>query len=273
MKCCRTRVVGFLSFPPPPPPIIFVRSMSDSIEVTDSITAEIIAGLLTPLQIMGADTVGWWRADLGVTLNGGNVASWLDQGPDAHVLAQASVPAQPVFNATGGPNARPSILFNGIGQWLRNSTVNRPAPATQRTLVWAVFRQVTWNNTSHICGFGTDANILRTDQRTVSPRIGQLNGVSGNTNDSLPVNTYGRMESGFAGTTASYLKLIGTTSTGLSGGNSDPAAGFSLAASGNQANRSNIEVCEFAIFNVFPTAGQQAQLDSYVTDRYGPGLV
>lgn len=270
MKCCRTKVLPFRSATPPVNPVIEV-SMSDDIEVTDSLIAELDGP--TPLQIMGGDTVAWWRADLGVTLNVGNVSSWLDQGPDAHVLAQASVPAQSVFNATGGPNSRQSILFNGVDQWLRNTTINRPAPATQVTLVWMIFRQVTWTGTRHICGFGTDPNILRTEQATVSPRIRQTNGLFGNTNDSLPINTYGRMENGFSGSAADYLKLIGTTSTGLNSGNFDPAAGFSLAASGNEQQRSNIEVCELAIFSAFPSVARQAQLDAYVTARYGAGLV
>lgn len=53
----------------------------------------------TPARL---DPAGWWRADLGVTLAGGEVSEWADQGATAPALnfSQGTVANQPTFTST-----------------------------------------------------------------------------------------------------------------------------------------------------------------------------
>jgi hypothetical protein len=63
-----------------------------------------------------ATCVWWLRADLGVTLNGSNVAAWADQSgiEDANRnTMQATAPNQPAYCASDPAyNGKPTIGFN-----------------------------------------------------------------------------------------------------------------------------------------------------------------
>lgn len=60
-----------------------------------------------------AGLLAWWRSDLGITLNSGNVAMWADQSGNGHNLSQATGSVQPAYNSSGGPGGRPSITYGG----------------------------------------------------------------------------------------------------------------------------------------------------------------
>lgn len=62
--------------------------------------------------------VEWWRSDLGVTLNGSNVSSWLGQKV-GYDLAQGTAADQPAYAATDAAyNSKPSITGDGSSDWL-----------------------------------------------------------------------------------------------------------------------------------------------------------
>lgn len=229
---------------------------------------------ITPLTIVGAgDTVAWWRSDLGITLNGGAVSAWADQGSGGFHLTQGTGANQPTYNAAGGPNSTPSLLFDGTGHSLVNATIDRPAPGTQPTFLWGVLRQLTWTNGDRILGFGAVGTHMNVTQNPATPQWRQQNVTLANTNGGLALNTYGRFEVFFNNNTTDYIKLITTNVTGVNAGNTDPAAGLRLGCDSVGALFSNIEVCELAVYKVLPTAGQLAALDAYCTARYGAGLV
>lgn len=227
----------------------------------------------TPLTIMGADAVAWWRADRDIATNGDDgVNAWIDQSAGRWAVIQNTVASRPSFQPAGGPNGRPSILFNGTSSRLVNNLLNRPPPGTTRTVVWQVFRLVTWTITRRIFGFGNASMSGITAGAT--PQIGQSNGATVNLNGALALNTYARGEFGFSNSTADYVKLAATTVTGANALNTDPIVGFTIGAgSSTSTDFTNIELCELAIFSAFPSAPQTALLDAYVTALYGPGLV
>lgn len=227
----------------------------------------------TPASIMGANAVGWWRSDLDVALNATNVVNaWIDQAGSSYGLS--SLNTHPSFQPAGGPLGRPSILFDGSDDTLRNPVINRPAPSVTPTVVWMIFRLVTWTSTRQVFGFGANSNHMNGNLSGASPQIGQQNNAAVvNLNGALALNTYGRGEWGFTGSVADYVKLAGTTVTGASATNTDPAAGFNLGSGSSPSAFGNIEVCELAIFDAAPSATQTAALDAYVTNLYGPGLV
>ena len=62
--------------------------------------------------------VEWWRSDLGITLNGSNVSSWLGQKV-GYNLAQGTAADQPAYAATDAAyNNQPSITGDGSSDWL-----------------------------------------------------------------------------------------------------------------------------------------------------------
>jgi hypothetical protein len=236
------------------------------------LTVPAVPPATSPLTIMGAATHAWWRSDV-VVLNGATVSQWTDQSGNGRHLTQATAANQPTFVAAGGPNATPSILFNGVNDVLTSTTIDRNVPSTEITFVWMVFRQVTWTSTDRVFGFGTANNTMAAIQNSATPQIAQANTTIVNGNTALSVNTYGRGELYFSGSTNDYIKLLATTVTGASAGITNPAAGFKLGASGATTLFGNIEVVEMAIFDVLPTPAQITALNAYVTSRYGPGLV
>jgi len=234
----------------------------------------------SPLTIMGEATVAWWRADV-LVLNGGTVSSWTDQSGNGFDLIQAVGGNQPTFNATGGPNATPSVLFDGVNDDVANALLDLPAPATTRTFYWAVLRQVTWTGGDRLWGAGVGNNSSLAVLQHMpggSPVIGMKNdggaGAFGaNPNSGLTLNVYKRLEVYFSDSVSDYIKAGGATQTGLNAGNTDPAATFVLGAAANLSSFANIEVLDFAIFDRQPTAQEFAELDAYATNRYGPGVV
>lgn len=54
----------------------------------------------------------WLRADLGVTLNAGNVSAWADQSGNGRHFTQGTAGAQPAWSATGGPTGGPTVAID-----------------------------------------------------------------------------------------------------------------------------------------------------------------
>lgn len=66
---------------------------------------------------------GWYRADLGVTLNGSTVSAWADQSGLGNHLSQTVGAQQPVFNVTDSEfNNLPSITFNNTNSTYLKTT-------------------------------------------------------------------------------------------------------------------------------------------------------
>ena len=63
----------------------------------------------------------WLRADLGITLNVGNVSAWADQSGNALDLSQGTASAQPLYVASW-KNGKPGITFDGVDDVLRRAT-------------------------------------------------------------------------------------------------------------------------------------------------------
>jgi hypothetical protein len=227
--------------------------------------------VFVPLVIMGeASVVAGWDAR---TIETSPVDSWFDASGNGFDLSAAGA-AQPTWSATGGPNGQPSVLFDGVDDHLENLVLDRPAPGTSPTFFWAVLRQVTWTPLDVLFGLGTSGSFIVVDLAG-SPNIGQQNPNGPvNVHGGLTLNTYRRLEAYFSDSASDYLKAGATAATtGANAGNTDPAAGIQLGANGSLSSFGNIEVCEFWVFNVEPSAPQKAALDAYVTSRYGAGLV
>jgi hypothetical protein len=213
---------------------------------------------------MGANCIAWWRADLGVTIDTG-VSEWLDQVAGL-ALTQGTGANQPTLNPTGGPNSTPSILFDGANDSLAGGALARALPQT----IWLIGRQISWTaNDSWVNDSAVTLIIL---QRTTTPQIAQSNGTGANNNAAAILNTYVRVQAEFTNSTSDRLLVIANSVTGTNAGSTAgtaPLVGRNAAAS----TFGHIELCELAFFNAIPSAGQNTQLNTYTTGRYGAGLV
>lgn len=219
---------------------------------------------------MGAATVAWYRSDLGGLVN--PVSTWPDQSGNGFDLTQGTAGFRPALVASGGPNGRPSVLFDGTDDRLVNAALNRPAPATTPTFFWAVLRQVTWSGGDRFWGMDpATTNRMVVFANGVTPDLSGNNAVASTpVTSQLTINTYKGLYCLFTGSTSDYIQVAGgTKSTGINTGNTDPAAGFTLGAQGNGVSNSNVEICELAIFSAEPTPAQFAMLDSYRAALYG----
>src|SRR5262245_16371433 len=62
----------------------------------------------------------WLRADMGITLNSGNVSAWADQSGSVQDFVQGTANKQPAWSATS-MNGRPGITFDGSNDCLRHA--------------------------------------------------------------------------------------------------------------------------------------------------------
>jgi len=81
-----------------------------------------------PSIISSVPVTHWWRADLGITLNAGNVSDWLDQ-VGGSVLANAVPANQPPYNAADATLAgQATISFDGVNDTLVVGNIAMPSP-------------------------------------------------------------------------------------------------------------------------------------------------
>ena len=70
-----------------------------------------------------ANCTGWFRADMGVTLNGSKVSAWADQSGSGHNLTQAVSANQPTFvSASADFNNQPALSFAADFDWLASAS-------------------------------------------------------------------------------------------------------------------------------------------------------
>lgn len=228
------------------------------------------SGETSPLIILGAALVAWWRADLGITLNGSNVSAWADQSGNGWHLTQGTAVNQPAFSASGGPNSQAMVNFDGTNDVLPNAALARPAPGTEPSLIFLILRQDVYAN-RRFCGAGV-SNTLNIHQSALDPQIRMLNAANGPTNSALVVGAWGRIIGFFNNNTTDYLKIIATTVTGTNCGN-NTGVGFCLGANSPGSVEADCSIAEAFIANRDLTAPEATALDAYVTSRYGAGLV
>lgn len=95
----------------------------------------------TPKRI-GPALMGWYRADLGITLNGSTVSAWADQSGNGNHVTQGTGTAQPTYVASSSYFGRPALSFDG-GDRMVCATLSA---AVKEITYFAVVRGVTSSN-------------------------------------------------------------------------------------------------------------------------------
>jgi len=228
--------------------------------------------------IPAANIVAGW--DAAVTTNDGtSVSEMFDVSGNGFTLTQAVAGNQPLIQPAGGPNGNPSVLFDGVDDFLFNATLDFSPPGTTPAFLWVIARQVTWDGASFdaLCEAGalpdTDGGI-NLNQQGVTPQVSQYMGSDANLNAALILNTYKRLQVFFNNDTDDYLQVGSVKVTGQNAGNLEPGPGFTVGAGFEGSyGWGNWELCEMWIFNAEPTAIQKTKLDAYAASRYGAGVL
>lgn len=86
----------------------------------------------TPALLPGLK--GWWKSDIGVSLNGSTVSAWVDQSGQRNNVDQATPADQPAYHTSGGQNGLPYLTFAAGAVSLFNSTTSIFTAGQSRTI-------------------------------------------------------------------------------------------------------------------------------------------
>ena len=209
--------------------------------------------------------VGWWRADRGITLNGGNVSQINDGSGLARHIAQAVAAKQPPWNASGGPGNQAYIgtFDHVIPQYLTGAwTQAQPIELWTVALPSVADRGV---GTIHD-GAGGGNNMRR--YVTGAPASSIYAGASLN-NEGDDTNQWRRRIDLFNG--ANSMNRVGAAEVNGNAG-TNAAAGMTLGiyGDGSTANDpSDMRWCESIMYSAALTPSERLVLDDYIAARYG----
>jgi hypothetical protein len=148
----------------------------------------------------------------------------------------------------------------------------RAAPGTTPAIIWWIFRQLTWAVNDPI--FNDAAGTMRVAQIGSSPGVSIFCGTGNQcNNNNAALNTWVRGKCHFTNSTSDLLRLLSTTTTASVSSGNTAGTQFLVGRNGGSTAFANYDLAEVALFNAAPSAGQDTDLDAYVTARYGEGLV
>lgn len=170
----------------------------------------------------------WFSDAPGTITIATGVSSWLDWVNSGNA-AQATGGLQPVYTAADATlNNKGSVGWDGIDDYLNDTVLNLPAPATQNIWESFVFKFRTWTSGDHLFGCGSTTYRFGQLAGATSPQVFAHNGtLSGALNATLGSWFYGEIF--WSGSAADYMKIGAGTATG-NWGNNDPGAGVFMGA-------------------------------------------
>jgi hypothetical protein len=203
--------------------------------------------------------VAWYQFGRGITSAAGKVSQWNDATSNARHLVQATGSNQPALQTDG------SLLFDGATSFMEvGFTLAQP------TMVYILFRQVTWSSGGVVFDGESAAQSGQLVQTSGSPQLNLNAGSAVAANTGLAVNTYGIAACAFNGASSSLGINKGAVVTGNAGTAS--MSGLNLGGDTNDANFANIQVKEIIMFAGAHGATQQLQVINYLSMVGGLGL-
>lgn len=237
----------------------------------------------------------WLRADLGVTLNGSTVSAWANQGTLGGSCSQGTGAAQPTWSATGGPNSRAGLSFDG-GDYLA-STLAASAwnflHSSNFTLFYVWNQTATGNAFYGVLGTSTSAAGSRGiaiywDNRTAIPATASLRSAVSNGSAyvvdpgvSLLNNGYPANSASITEHTYEYLVAGDDYASIRNGTTVKTAESAAVPSASNAANTLNIgiipgaasnglvgSIAEVIAFNRTLAAAERSVVRRYLSNRY-----
>jgi hypothetical protein len=209
-----------------------------------------------------ADCVEWFRADLGITLNGADVAAWANQGTAgaARDIAQGVPADQPLFSAAGGPLGTPMVEFDGVSEYLRGIWVQ-----AQPTQVFSVvFPSVSTTSPMTVWDGGPGNS-----RRAFTNGVATLAGFAGAQLQAggLTIAAWQRAEIEYNGAAGSVRRNDLAPITGNIGANA--SNGLTLAAFGTIVQFADCRIAEWIEYSRILTGAEETEIRAYLTARYG----
>lgn len=219
-----------------------------------------ISGPSPVVRVRNMRPIAWYQFGRGITSSAGLVSRWKDAGTGAHDLIQATGSAQPALQTDG------SILFDGTARVMQTVTFTLAQP----TMLYMLFRQVTFTNADVICdGFTVTSGQLLQD--TTTANISLSAGTTAVTNTTFALNTYSIATAQFNGASSTFSRNKEASPAAANAGTT-AMAGFTLGGDGNSLNFANIQVKEVLLFAGQHQQTQQLQVINYLSMIGGLGL-
>ena len=222
-----------------------------------------LAGPSPKARISSMRPTAWYQKGTGIVLASGStslIARWKDQTANARDLIQATGANQPALQTDG------SLLFDGSASFLQTATFTLAQP----TMVYLLFKQVTFTDTDVICdGFTVTSGQFLQD--TTTPNISLSSGTTAVTNTTFTLNTYAVGAALFSAAVSTLTRNKGPSPTSATVGTT-AMAGFTLGANGSGSAFANIQVKEVILFAGAHQQTQQLQVINYLSGIGGLGL-
>jgi hypothetical protein len=224
----------------------------------------------TPLGV-SAQCAAWYRADLGITLNGSNVSAWADQSGSNNNLVQATGAHQPPYTSSSAHfNSKPIITFGGGStNWLDATPF---ALGAGGHCFFYLVHRILANANSVLATYGLVAGGLTYENAggtTLEVLSQSLLKAWGSTTLNSSVAAYVYFTSAGASSVVGVNVSGGTelTSTGTASAIAD-AQKLEVGAY-NATFGANFELAEMVIYKSKPSAADLAALYTYFRNLYG----
>lgn len=227
----------------------------------------------------------WSRADLGITLNGGDVSAWADQGSTAPVLdfAQGTAANQALYSASVAALNNQSALTAGNSDWMQAGAagdVNFVHAGTGCTIAM-VCRPAVMGTTQYLLSSqGTSLTALgfaiyvqNTDRVNFVTGNGTGSPIALMSSSAVALNTAFLLEIEYATAStpdcAMFLNgaAVGTTSDAVAPSSSNSATALRLATAAATFAFSG-DYAEILILSRVWTGAERTAFRSYVASRY-----
>ena len=217
---------------------------------------------------------GWWRGDLGISINGSNqITSWADQsGNNYTVSPQVNTPT---YSSSGGANNLPYLSWPGGASQAGVGLFSSVFPALSQPLSAFIVLRPTQGASTYATNYytldfgGGNKNVTEIFQGTSPLTIAQYDGSSVDYN-SVIVGTDYVIESQFNGASSNVL-INNVAGTAANPGNTSTGGGIAI---GSYYLNVSSNYCfvgyiyEVMVFNSIISSANRANIYNYLQSRY-----
>ncbi len=212
-----------------------------------------LGGAFLPPELPGLAV--WLRGD------SGTVSSWTDLSGNGRTPTQASGPAQPTINPTGGPNSKPCYVFDGVDDRLVTTFAAYGTAAT-------IFCVAKWNAVFAALDVIFDDNSVN-QARLRRDSAGQLvwiesGSISATSQPETNWNYYTVTSNGAASSVDRGLTQIASGNPGAASSKD----ALTIGSNHNGGAYANCSVAEFIAYGRILSAGESASVKLYLAARY-----
>jgi hypothetical protein len=226
-----------------------------------------------PATILGANNFLWYKASLGITLNGGDVAAWANQGTGGAVnLVQATAGQQPLYVASA-QNGKPCVRFTRANTDLLSVASGAPSQMGAHSIFLVGTFTTTAASFRGMCGIGDNVKSSgighngSTQAWFGGANLGSPSGAA------VAAATVYRLGKTVAAESAGTSATQGYRNGAADGAPNANAYGTSTAFSvGNYESGTtgcgDVDIYEILVPNIVMSAGQIADINTYLGAEY-----